>query len=719
MTLESADYSRDLINRAGNEETTKHPSRTLLALALSLALIVGCGEYDGGDLPEADPFSGSASPSGISETEQVAAFEATLWPLLTSRTCGDCHTTVNGRTPFLLADGNSTVAFRAIVDNGKVNFDNASASRLVARLASDQHHCWSDCSGDGLEMHMAIEAWVADIEARGGNSSGGEAVSSGTLVSSVVGADEGVEDEGGERYTSHMIGFWKFDEQTGDIARDSSGVSPAMDIRLGDDVSFMESYGLDFSQGTASSFNGPSRKLYDQIAHPDVGSGQFSVEMWIVPANTNQQSDLVRYSNEFRIRQRLYQYDTRTRSRAPAGGDDGISRLVTYDVDRDLQSGLQHAMLTYDRFNGMRIYVNGEFTDDIDEAGGALLWNWGQSSRLTLGQGGDNGWVGQLRMLAIYRQALSPARIMQNYLAGVGLRLTLNFDISQWAGPGSRIEMSMSQIDDQSYILCQPTLVTQNAGLRIRGMRVNINGQTPAGGQGFSKLNTVSQSGRQQLSNLCSIVENPPGPDSFQLTFEGLGQWIDPVDEPSWPPITYDYANVEQLPTHGVRDFAKINETMAALTGVSAGNPAVTDTYLEIQQQLPGSYDVRSFVSSNQVGIAKLAVKYCSELVDSAGLRAAFFDSNPGFEFNLTPDVAFQNDVVEDKRRRITEPLVRKMIGEGLDTVQPDLVAAEGTVLALVDTLVADCGACDAAATQDIVAGACIAVLASGATAMH
>lgn len=699
---------------------TLHGSLRACAMLLALALLTACGDFSGGEDPAPDPLAGSgAAPSGVSEAEQIQFFTQTLWPVLNGYTCGDCHT-IAGARPFPFADPDTALAYRTLVNNAKVNFGTPSASRVYVQLAANAHHCWSgDCQADASQVLAAIDAWITMIEDAGGSSTGGEIVTQGTLVSGEVDATDGVEDTGGVRFTRNMIAFWRFDEKVGTVAADTSGVAPAMDIDLGQDTAFMDAYGIDFAAGTASASRAASRKLYDHIAHPDSGTGQYSIEMWFTPANTNQQSDVLRHSGDVRVRQRLYQYDVRTRSTAPGIPNGGsVAQLVTYDQDRDLRAGLQHMVLTYDRFNGMRVYVNGVFTDDVDPFPGGQLWNWSSDSRLTLGSSGDNGWFGQIRMLTIYKQALAPAQIRQNFEAGVGLRLTLSFDISQFAGPGSRIEMSVSQLDDQTYLLCQPTIVTDNIGMRVRGIRVKVNGTESSVGQAFSRLNAIVTSNRQQLSNHCTIVENLPGPETFQLAFEGLGQWADPVPDQTWSPITYDYTNVPTLPTHGVRDFARVNETMSVITNVPVDVPSVETTYGELRQQLPGAPDLRTFVSSHQVGITKLALEYCIELVNDPVERDLFFDQGPVFEWNATPAMAFMNDATEDKRLRVTGPLVDKMMGVGL-SVQPAPNVVEGRLLTLIDALVADCGACDAQATQNIVKGTCAAMLASGTVQMH
>jgi hypothetical protein len=696
-------------------------ARAALVL-MSLAVLTACGDFTGGDDPTANPLAGGgAAPSGVSEAEQIQFFSQTLWPVLNGNTCGGCHSVAGGR-PFALADPDIALAYRTLVNNSKINFGTPSASRVYVQVAANSHNCWTnDCQADSAIILQQIQAWITLIENAGGSSTGGQAVGQqGTLLSDQVAATNGVEDVGGERVTTNMIAFWRFDEKTGTVARDTSGVPPAMDITLGLDTIFMDSYGIDFSAGTASASTAASRKLYDHIADPTYGTGQYSIEMWLVPANTNQMADMLRYSNDIRVRQRLYQYDLRNRSTAPSipSGNNGVAQLVTYDQDRDLQAGMQHMVMTWDRFNGMKIFVNGVDTGDVDAFTGGQLWNWATNSRLTLGNSGDTGWFGQIRMLAIYRAALKQDQILQNFRAGVGLRLTLSFDISQFAGAGSRIEMSLSQLDDQSYLLCAPTIITGNVGIRVRGMRVRVNGSESPVGQAFSRLNTIVTSSRQQISSQCTMVENLPGPETFQLAFEGLGQWLDPVTPTVWPPITYDYAGAEVLPTNGIRDFARVNETMSTLTNVPTDVPTVEATFTDVMQQLPGAADLRTFVSSQQVGIAKLALDYCSELVDDTVERDLFFDQGPVFEWNAVPATAFLNNVAEDKRLRITGPLVDKMMGVGL-AVQPDANVVEARLLGLIDALVSDCGSCDGLATRNIVKGTCTAMLASGTVQMH
>jgi len=140
--------------------------------------------------------------------------------------------------------------------------------------------------------------------------------------------------------------------------------------------------------------------------------------------------------------------------------------------------------------------------------------------------------------------------------------------------------------------------------------------------------------------------------------------------------------------------------------------PAVEAAYLDLEQQLPGEQDLRSFVSSHQVGIAKLALEYCDELVEAPVTRDAFFGT--GFAFNLEPVTAFaQRDVIFDA-------LYDQMIGVTLGS-QPLRSDVQAELDLLVDTLLSDCllTTCDAERTETIVKGTCAAVLSSAAVTIH
>ena len=130
----------------------------------------------------------------------------------------------------------------------------------------------------------------------------------------------------------------------------------------------------------------------------------------------------------------------------------------------------------------------------------------------------------------------------------------------------------------------------------------------------------------------------------------------------------------------------------------------VKSTYLLVQQQLPSIPTLESFLASNQVGVAQLAIQYCDSLVESASASSFF----PGLNFAASPATAFANT------NALINPLIANGIGTGIAT-QPDDADVRAEINSLV-TKLSSCGASCATSvrTKTIAKAACAAVLGSG-----
>jgi hypothetical protein len=703
---------------------------------LIVLLLVGCGDYSGSDTDTSVVSSslGSGIPDSLSVTEQVEGFEQTVYPLLREY-CVECHAGNGPGSPHM-AHPDSTTAWNAVVANQKVNFSDPISSRLVRRLSVTFHECWTDCASDAGVMLSEIIAWLDAIEAAGGSSG---AVDVSELVSTTQQISDGIEQVGSDRFDTGIIARWDFKELTGTTALDTSGVAPAMDLTL-EGPTLMSSYGIDVRTGRAIASADASRKLFDHIASQNGGSQGYSIETWIANGNTTQEGParIISYSRNsgsrnFMLGQSLYQYAIRNRAFLQESNNNGNPTLITYDVDQDAQSTLQHVIVTYDQLVGRRIYVNGVWTEDEDPIVAGRLWNWDPSHQLVLGNEvtNDRQWIGQIRFAAIYDRPLPIAAIEQNFEAGIGKRLTLAFDVSEWTGGTSSIEFSVTELDGYSYLFCQPTFITDTGSpVRIQNLQVSLNGIIPVSGRNFSNMNALVTTNRQLLSRQCSVVGGlvDASTDIFELTFEQLGIFLDPIIVFN-PPAPEGETFGDPVPTYGIRNFARVNASMAEVTGIDPQIQAVDDTYEELVQQLPSGADLRTFVSANQVGVAKLGVEYCDVLVGEAdpasqNLRDQFFSGAGGFGWDQAPALAFAdpNDV-----DLITDPLLDDLMGAGL---RGDVMGTpvRGQVETLLDQLIVDlsstCGGvdeppCDGDYTKSVVKGVCASVIASGALHIH
>jgi Concanavalin A-like lectin/glucanases superfamily len=706
--------------------------------ALALALVAGACGGGGGS---GDGRSIGAAPSNATEggtgtggagigigvpggggAAGQAAFEAGVY-VLTRKYCVQCHAGSGPGFPHI-AHPDPQTAFRAVVDNQKVQLLNPGRSRLVRRLADDKHFCWSDCNANAAEMQAAIQAWAdAVVTTTPPDPNDPNAVTpQGVITSEGRSFLNATVMESG-RFQGGMIAHWKFEEGTGTIAADTASVGPTMNLTLSGDYAWQSGGGVAFVKGAAMADPNDAVKLYNEIASGS-GSQQYSIEAWVIPANITQgtidsPARILSYGaandkHNFMLGQAMYQYVVRNRSKSPKVDANGMPQFATNPDDKDLQANLQHAVLTYDQMHGRRMYVNGVFTDDADATPPDLLVNWSPAYNFSIGSevNTQRRWAGVVKSVAIFKQALTEAQIMQNYLAGASQKFSLRFGLDSALGAGAWIQFEVSEFDAYSYLFCAPLLNTNGkTGFSVQTIRIAVNGVAPISSQSFRTLNVPITSSQTQLSTQCQVVPKDLGADQdqFFIFFDTLGANSLPIADigPNPPPTP---GPAQPFPGIGVRDFAEINDTMSKLTGVAESNTTVSGTFGDVITQLPVGNDPFGFVSAQQVGIARLSLDYCDQMVETPALRNAMF---PGFDFTATADVAFDTQV---KRDQIIDPLVDKMLGTALAN-QPGQADVRPVLNTLFDQLTAGCTAatCPASTTRNVVKGVCSAVLSSGA----
>ncbi len=560
----------------------------------------------------------------------AAGFQATIYPLLT-QFCSRCHS-ANALTPqtpyFASSDVNEAYANA----QAKINLDTPDLSRFYVRLHDESHNCWVpqgssavSCPQSSATMLAAIQAFVNGIAV--------STVDPSLVLSKALTMYDGTIASGGNRYETGIIAKYQFKEGTGSTADDTSGVDPALNLTLAGDTSWVGGWGVRFGPNGGEARGGAaSQKLYNLIKN----SGEFSVELWTAPANVTQEDAYMASlsggtsSRNFTMSQHAYQYEMLTRSSATDAN--GAPALLTRDTDRDAQASLQHVVLTYDAVNGRRLYVNGNYTGDVDAEKGGTLGNWDDTFIFLLGNetSGNRKWQGTIRFAAVYQKALTQEQIQQNFSAGVGERYFLLFNVSQLTGMNQAYVMfEVSRYDSYSYLFNKPVFISLDpaampGSIPIKGMRIGINGAEAKVGQAYAPLDvTVSNANftagvGQRLSDVGTVIALEKGPDSdlFFLSFDQIGTQThvrtDPV--PPTPATPADKPEASQL---GIRTFAEINASFASITGVSSGNANVKATYTLVQQQLPSVPFIEGFVASHQVGVAQLAIQYCDSLVES------------------------------------------------------------------------------------------------------
>jgi len=709
---------------------------SIILILLASALIAGCGSDDTESTTPPPPGGGTGTnpPGGTTPpvNVQIGAFETNLYPVLVSR-CGGCHAgqALPAGTPDF-AHPDIPTAYSVVDTNTLVNLGNAVNSRLVQKIIGVHRCSGATCTMWANEIQAGVEAWALAVAGSGG----GGGINGSSIVSAALTLAEGTKNQGAGRVEDAIIAKYTFKTGTGTTAFDTSGVAPALDLTLSADVLWVSGKGIDITDPNATELSkavgtpAASKKLYDMIAGP-AGSKAYSIEAWIINANTalTGPARIVSYSQNsqnrnFTMGQATSYYNYRNRSDL-TGQNGSAPALESAHTGGDLKAELQHVVFTFDAANGRNIFVNGQKvtyeTVTADEAIPADISNWDPNFTFILGnEVPDNvqrQWLGKILFVGIHNRALMPAEILQNTLEGIGDKFILDFDVSALLDTSgastSKIRLIVTELDAFSYVFGTPSLITDIASpnIPVKGISIAVNGNIPAAAQSFRNINTTVMASNTVLSPLGAVIPKDTGPDTdkFSLVFEILGNNNNVVVEQNPAPVPDQTVNGPS-PENGLRTYEQINNTMSSLTGVDKS--ATTSTFNDLQQQLPSTPDLGSFVSAHQIGIAKLSLDYCDILVESNSMRTNFFGNT--FQFTSAVSDAFSNQA---KRDIIISSLVNTMVGTNLSS-QPSLIELQPDLDQLITELSVGCNVaadCDQARTRTIVKAACAAVLGSAA----
>jgi hypothetical protein len=656
----------------------------------------GTGTGDGGSAPPPDdqmpPPVDPNPPMDPPPLADQVLFEQTLYPHLVDANnfCVSCH----GQTQIpTFAVSDVTAAYNQLVAQQKVDLTTPNQSRVYLRVAMDRHNCGGDavCDRIAADFLAAIESWSSQTMP--------PIPPSGTaILSATTTLADGVAN-GGTRVEDAQIALFTFSEGTGDVTMDSSGFGDPITLQI---------TGMEWVEGGLHNINGKaqasledSRKLFDAITPV----GEYTVEAWLVPDNTTQDGParIVSYSESTTVRnfalgQNAIYYQLRNRTAASnANGNPALEAL-----DPQVDTVLQHVVATFDQNVGRKIYINGQLALEED-APDTLAWTDTQIFVIGNEVTDNRTWQGVLNLVSIHNRALTDVEVAQNYEAGSGNFTTLSFDISSIVGGQSAIEVRAAALDNASYVLVEPTLVSDVVPLRVKNIRIGVNGNIPVAAQTFRRVDMTAMQSGEQLSRLGAVIPIAMGPDMdvFHLEFEELGNRFGLAEAiaPSAPP-----APVPDVPEPlvGVRTFSQVNATMSSLTGVSAGNANVAQRYADLRDSLPATPDPLAFSSAHQIAIQQLATTYCGEIVNNAGMCTDFFGAC---------------SVDGNAKDAVATTLYDSFIGDNIAT-QPDSAAFTTEIVRTLDDLGCANG-CTGATAQTALQATCAATLASGAVTFN
>jgi hypothetical protein len=639
--------------------------------------------------------------------------------------CMRCHSSSSAtmQQPFF-ADADVDAAYAAI--RSKINLATPDQSRVVVRLRDESHNCWGNagCAANAQTMLDAVNAFANAIPVTN--------VDPALLISKGLTLYDGTVAAGGNRFESNTIAKYEFKTGMGNIAYDTSGLEPALNLTLSGDVTWVGGWGINVKMGgKAQGTSLSSKKLTDLIK----STGEFTIEAWANNANVAQEDAyIVSYSAGVNSRnatlaQNMYQYHAYTRS--DQTGANGNPILITNAADQDAQAALQHVVLTFSPVEGRRVYVNGVFTGDVDAQGGGSLADWDDTFALVLGNetSTNRQWEGVLRLVAVHNRALTPAQIMQNFEAGVGEKYFMLFSVAHLLPnvPQPYVMLEAAQLDSYGLVFSKPTFISLDANATVSnvplaGVRIGLNGRDDGHGQTFLPMSAtiggasyVPGAG-QKITDQGALIglENGVVDDLFFLSFEQIGTLGYVRPDPAVPPPAVPADSPPESDV-GLRTFDELNATLSLITGVPQTESRVRGTYDLVKQALPAVEKFGTFGPAQQTGLAQLAIQYCNVMVDTPALRTAFFGGSLNPASSATSTFGGAGSPNAANRDLVIGALLTKGVNTGLEW-NPDDTVISAELDTLIDKLVSGPTGGAANGTGTVMKATCGAVLGSGTT---
>ncbi len=226
--------------------------------------------------------------------------------------------------------------------------------------------------------------------------------------------------------TANLVALYDFEENTGTVAHDTSGVQPPLDLSwtLPDATPPVHwvGGGLAFGGIAQVATAGPATKIIDACKASD----EITIEAWLIPANVTQDGParIVTLSGDTLLRNfTLGQIDStfEVRLRSSDATLNGLPSTATNNNVVEANK-LQHVVFTRSNVTDeVTIYVDGAIKTPNSAKTTGTFDNWDGAYKFGIGNefGDARPWAGEVHLVAIYSRALTGDEVKQNRFAGV------------------------------------------------------------------------------------------------------------------------------------------------------------------------------------------------------------------------------------------------------------------------------------------------------------
>jgi Concanavalin A-like lectin/glucanases superfamily len=226
------------------------------------------------------------------------------------------------------------------------------------------------------------------------------------------------EDAAGARVTTGLVALYTFEEGSGTVVMDRSGVGSALNLTIGTPAAATWGTGtLTVTGENQVASAAAATKILDGCRAADA----FTLEAWLQPtqiitayfarivtvssSNSDLAASLLAVNDHFELRMR-----------GPMTDSNGLPQLSS--AAGTIALAQMHVVIVSEAGAARRIYING--VESVTDVLGGDLASWGAGHRFGLGNELDGGrqWLGTFDLVAVYARALSAVEVAQNFAAG-------------------------------------------------------------------------------------------------------------------------------------------------------------------------------------------------------------------------------------------------------------------------------------------------------------
>ena len=316
------------------------------------------------------------------------------------------------------------------------------------------------------------------------------------------------------RVTANRLAYYNFQEGSGNIVNDVLGYLP-VNLRIDGATSNYQwkPYGLIVDSASLIKSPGQTTKWYNDVA---VGTGEFTFEAWVKPANRTQSSanilSIGHASDPSRINFAMKQNGGVLQSwlRTNTTPNNGV---LMESSANSVGDSLIHITFTHGSNGKSQIFINGVMVKEDYFVGDLDTWRSDYFLRIGEQYLATSPWRGLFNLVSFYTRVLNPTEILQNYTVGpINVNLIAPANLTAQATQPGKVQLAWADnsTNEDGFIIERKQGVQNFAAIDSVGLNVvAFTDSTVADTTNYTYRVKAYTLVRQAISNTASVTTLP------------------------------------------------------------------------------------------------------------------------------------------------------------------------------------------------------------------